>query len=80
MVNEVPEYASADYRLAQFTSQTWGVELGRQLETGRVSLRYFRIVTNGEDHPDGAIGVLQGRDLYPDLVTNNLQASISFTF
>lgn len=68
-VNEtLPAFASSDYRLAEFTGITLGLEY--RLQKGenrhaRFGLHYYQ--QTGDHHPADAVGLQQQQDLYPDL-------------
>ena len=66
----LPEFASADSRLAAFDATTLGVEIGKDLPIGRkqsLSLEYY--TQQGDSHPQDAIGLQRQQDLYPTLKT-----------
>jgi hypothetical protein len=67
---ELPEFASAELRLGEFTATTLGLELGKDLAIGRkqsLSIEYY--TQQGESHPDDAIGLQRQQDLFPTLKT-----------
>lgn len=75
----IPAYVSADYRLADFSARTVGLEFG--METGgghRLRIRLERYVHTGGSDPRVAIGVQRGFDLFPALKANIVQVSFSF--
>jgi hypothetical protein len=76
----VPAYVSADYRLAEFSARTLGVELGMQTSWGgRASIRVERYVqSGGGDNSHVQIGVQQPYDLFPELKADIVQLSLSF--
>lgn len=75
----LPEYASADYRLAEFNSTTVGLKYGRILgDNNEFSLRLEFIQQQGDSSPTDAIGDQLNQDLYPTLNATVLQASYSF--
>ncbi len=78
---DTPEYASADYRLAEFSATTVGLKFGMELENDKsfsARLEYYQ--ASGDDSPDEAIGVLREQDLYPEVSAWILQANYSFRF
>lgn len=64
----LPRFASSDYRLAEYTAITLGLEY-KWLNTGenssRIGVHYYQ--QDGTHHPDDAIGLQQQQDLYPNL-------------
>jgi hypothetical protein len=76
----VPQFVSADYRLAQFTARTVGLEFGMPTSWGgRASLRIERYVqSGGGDNSHVQIGVQQPYDLFPELKADIAQLSLSF--
>lgn len=75
----VPAYVSADYRLAEFSARTFGVEFGMQTSGGgRVSMRLERYLQSGKTDQHVNIGIQQAYDLYPGLTANIAQISVSF--
>ncbi|MDH5424841.1 MAG: DUF3570 domain-containing protein [Gammaproteobacteria bacterium] len=75
----LPEYASADLRLAEFTAFTVGLKYSHQLGpkeiiSGRVEI----MQQTGDSSPVDAIGVQTTQDLHPDLTATILQLSYSF--
>ena len=74
-----PDYASADYRLAQMTSYTYGVKLAMPLgQDGELSARASYMKQTGVSHPADAIGVQTTQDLYPGLRAMIFQIGVSF--
>lgn len=66
----LPEYASADLRLAQFDATTIGLEIGKVSKDDRrqsLSIEYY--TQQGDSHPSDAVGLQQTQDLYPSLKT-----------
>ena len=62
------EFASADFRLAEFDALTLGVQYGKKLpgqRNYRVSLEYYGQF--GDSHPADAVGLQQQQDLFPRL-------------
>jgi Protein of unknown function (DUF3570) len=73
----LPQYASADYRLADMRSYTVGVEygFGPQAKPWRVSLDYY---SQRPKEPDGKFGVLQSQQLSPAVNAVLLRLNKSF--
>ncbi len=62
----LPDYASADYRLADMTTRTAGVKLGYHLSAQEsLSLNLEQIRQEGDSHPAEAIGDQRLHDLFP---------------
>ena len=66
----LPEFASADFRLADFDAYTLGIKYG--IKTGEdrehsISLEYY--TQRGNNHPADAIGLQKQQDLFPALHT-----------
>lgn len=77
----VPEYASADTRLAKFHAQTYGVKFGVPFnETSELNLRIEYYDQHGNGSPAGAIGQLQQQNLFPDLKAYTLLLGYTFAF
>ena len=75
----LPEYASADLRLADFTATTIGLELGRSREQeGSQSLALEYYTQQGDSHPADAVGIQQSQDLYPSLKTLVIKYSYAY--
>jgi hypothetical protein len=73
------EYASADYRLGEFTATTLGLKYGMKFKNGNdLSLRGEYYLQTGDSNPDNAIGVQKTQDLYPDVNAIILQLNYSF--
>ncbi len=72
------EYASADYRLGNFTTQTLGLKYGIFFDNGaEINFRVERMQQRGETESSDAIGKLQNMNLYPDMDASIIQAGIS---
>lgn len=66
----LPENASADFRLAAFDAYTVGLKYGfREINKKRYSLVAEYYTQDGSSHPDNAIGLQTGQDLFPRLHT-----------
>jgi hypothetical protein len=74
----LPAYASADYRLAEFTAVTVGIKYGRETRTGQFSTRLEFYQHSGNADPAAQFGALGGVDLFPDLSAVIAQFSYSF--
>jgi hypothetical protein len=75
----IPNFVSADYRLAAFTGRTLGLEVGAHLVGSRtISLRIEHYSQGGGSDPHVEVGEQTGYDLFPGLSANILQ--IDFTF
>ncbi len=76
--------ASADMRLAEMQSTTWGLKIGIPLGEGEqqneLSLRIEQIVQSGDSKPADAIGVQKNYNMYPDLEATVVQLNYSFVF
>jgi len=70
----LPNFASADSRLAEFDAYTVSFEYGKNLSFGRkhsVAVEYY--TQQGESNPNDAIGLQRQQDLYPTLETLTLK-------
>ena len=77
----IPQYASADTRLAKFHAQTYGVKFGVPFnETSELNLRVEYYDQHGNGSPAGAIGQLQQQNLFPDLKAYTLLLGYTFAF
>jgi len=77
----LPDYASADYRLAEMKSHTAGLKLGIPVGSdSQVSLRYEKMIQRGNSHPADAIGAQQSLDLYPGLDATIMQITFTTLF
>jgi hypothetical protein len=77
----LPEYASADSRLAEFHAQTYGVKVGMPFdETYEVYMRVEYYDQHGNGSPAGAIGQLQQQNLFPDLKAYTLLLGFTYAF
>ena len=74
-----PEFASADYRLGDFTATTLGLKYGLKFRNGSdFSVRGEYYLQAGDSSPDDAIGVQRDQDLFPDVDAIILQLNYSF--
>jgi Protein of unknown function (DUF3570) len=77
----VPNYASADYRLGDLTTTTYGLKLG--IPVGRdseLSARVESITQSGNSHPADAIGIERNFDLFPTVKTHVYQITYTARF
>ena len=64
----MPQYASADTRLASFHAQTYGAKFGVRLDdNAELNVRVEYYDQHGNGSPANAIGQLRQQDLFPDL-------------
>jgi len=77
----VPQFASADTRLATFHAQTYGFKVGFPLNEGsEFNLRVEYYDQHGNGHPTGAIGQLRQQNLFPDLQAFTLLVGYHYAF
>jgi hypothetical protein len=77
----LPQYASADTRLANFRALTYGVKFGMPLNEGselNVRIEYYDQHGNGS--PAGAIGQLRQQNLFPDLKAVSVLFGYTYAF
>jgi hypothetical protein len=77
----LPQYASADTRLAKFNAQTYGMKFGMPLNRGsefNVRVEYYDQHGNGS--PSYAIGQLKQQNLFPDLKAFTVLFGYSYAF
>jgi hypothetical protein len=75
----LPVYASADYRLGEFSATTVGLKWGKVLQDGHelgLQLEYYRQA--GDSHPADAIGALRNQDLFP--VVDAIMVQVNWSF
>jgi len=75
----VPDYASADFRLAHFNAYTLGFRYGKSLANGQehsIGLEYY--TQRGNSHPESAIGIQKRLDIFPTLNTLILTWNYAF--
>ncbi len=71
-------YASADYRLGEFVTQTIGLKYGFEFKNGaEINFRAEMITQEGKDRSADAVGVLQNQQLFPDNEAYLLQGGLS---
>jgi len=77
----VPEYASADTRLAKLSAQTYGAKFGVRLDDNQeLNVRAEYYDQHGNGSPAGAIGQLRQQDLFPDLKAYTLLVGYTMAF
>ena len=75
----IPQFATADSRLAEFDAITLGVEWGRENLEGEghtFSIQYYH--QKGDSYPGDAIGIQRQQDLFPELKTIIFQYVTSY--
>ena len=79
----LPQYASADYRLGDMTTETFGVKYGADLDKhSEFSFRVEAMKQFGDSHPAQAAGMskLNKLDLFPTVNALIFQASYNYKF
>jgi hypothetical protein len=76
----LPEFASADYRLADLDAYTVGAKYGLRTDHGEFSLRLEYYQQSPTESPGSAVGDLAGFDLTPDMNAVILQFGYKFDF
>jgi hypothetical protein len=76
----LPEYASADYRLADSEAFTAGVKYGHRTERGEWSVRLEYYQQTAEPSPGSVVGDLVNHELIPDLNAVIVQFGYKFRF
>ena len=77
----MPQYASADTRLAQFHAETVGLKFGMPLNEGsefNIRIEYYDQHGNGS--PANAIGQLKQQNLFPDLQALTVLLGYNYAF
>ncbi|HUO67356.1 MAG TPA: DUF3570 domain-containing protein [Gammaproteobacteria bacterium] len=74
----IPQYATADYRLADMSSVTLGLEFGAKTSHGQFGARLEVYRQAAKPSPDALVGSLRGLDLTPDMTA--LIAQITYKF
>jgi hypothetical protein len=74
----IPQYATADYRLADLSAVTLGLEFGTKTSAGQFSARLELYRQSAKPSPDALVGSLRSVDLTPDMTA--LIAQISYKF
>ncbi len=77
---DLPDHASADYRLGDMHAVTYGLTYGRPVGDGNeLTLRVEYYAQMGESHPADAIGNLKDFDLFPTVDAFILQVGYNFS-
>ncbi len=77
----LPQYASADTRLARFHALTYGLKLGMNLsENSEINLRVEYYDQRGNGFPANAVGQLKQQNLFPDLKALTLLLGNTYAF
>jgi len=76
----LPQYASADYRLADSDAYTVGFKFGHRTERGEFSVRLEYYHQAGDPSPGAAVGDLAGFELVPPLDAVIAQFGYKFRF
>jgi hypothetical protein len=74
----VPQFATADYRLAKMDGVTLGFKYGQDTQNGEFSARFELYEQTGTPSPGSSVGALSSLDLYPDLSAIIAQFSYKF--
>jgi hypothetical protein len=76
---QLPDFASADYRLGTFNAATYGLQAVHAFESGlsiRFGIEYY--LQQGDSSPPEAYGSLVGKDLFPDVSAWMVRVGTSF--
>ena len=77
----LPQFVSADTRLAKFHAETYGMKFGVPLDEGsEFNIRVEYYDQHGNGSPAGAIGQLRQQNLFPDLKAYTLLLGYTFAF
>ncbi|WP_455221843.1 DUF3570 domain-containing protein [Kaarinaea lacus] len=77
----IPEYVSADARLAEFVGETVGVKIGADFSNNtKFDIRFEKYTQTGDAYPDDAVGIQKNYDLFPALDATIVQVSFSKYF
>ena len=76
----LPEFASADYRLADLDAYTIGAKYGLRTDHGEFSLRLEYYQQSPTESPGSAVGDLANFDLTPDMKAVIVQFGYKFDF
>jgi hypothetical protein len=77
----MPQYASADTRLAKFQAHTYGLKFGMPLNEGsEFNIRVEYYAQHGNGSPSYAIGQLRQQNLFPDLTAVTVLFGYSYAF
>ncbi|MEJ2680080.1 MAG: DUF3570 domain-containing protein [Gammaproteobacteria bacterium] len=77
--NTLPEFASADLRLADFSAITFGAKYAHRMASGsewHLRLEWYQ--QSGESSPDGLVGAAKDQDVFPTLSSVIFQAGYAF--
>jgi len=75
------QYVSADYRLGEMVTQTYGLKIGKSLKGGGfISFRVEQMVQTGDSYPDDAIGSQKNYNLFPTVKALIIQLSFAKKF
>lgn len=79
--NQMPEYVSADYRLNELRTLSYGLKLGYRSDGwGEFTARYEYIRQTGEEHPAGTVGVQRDARLFPDMTAHVIHVGYTVNF
>jgi hypothetical protein len=78
--DELPQFASADHRLADSEAYTIGFKYGRRTRRGEFSVRLEYYRQTAEPSPGSAVGALAGFELVPPLNAVIAQFGCKFSF
>jgi hypothetical protein len=77
--NQLPDHASADYRLGDLDGSTVGMKIGRALRgAGEYSVRVEYYQQSGRSPPGASFGSLDGYDLFPSIGSVIVQFGFRF--
>lgn len=78
---DTPKYASADLRLAEFQSNTYGLRLAHRFNSSsEAGLGYYSMIQTGDKHPSEAIGVQRDENLFADLKASSVFLDFKMKF
>lgn len=81
VINGLPKYATADYRLAKLHTATLGVKVGyKPAMGGEVNLRVETVRQDGEQTPWDAVGVQRDAGVFPTLKASIVSMSYTVPF
>lgn len=79
--NAIPEYVSADYRLNELQTLSYGMKLGYRCDSrGEFTARYEYIRQTGDEYPAGTVGVQRDAKLFPDLTAYVIHIGYTINF
>jgi len=77
----VPQHASADYRLGDLTTTTYGLKLGILVRrNNELNFRVESMTQSGDGHPADAIGIQRNYDLFPTIHATIAQITYTARF